>query len=78
LTISAENYIFERDSAGERRKAEFIKLKREIASPLKEDFIFELRRLTNPEHLLKDWLEQTLVCAWTCMRYLNDLFQLRY
>ncbi|KAF9155537.1 hypothetical protein BG015_009513 [Linnemannia schmuckeri] len=61
LTISAENYTFERDSAGERRKAEFTKLKREIASPLKEDFIFELRRLTNPEHLLKDWLEQTLI-----------------
>ncbi|KAG0293742.1 hypothetical protein BGZ96_002384 [Linnemannia gamsii] len=61
LTISAENYTFESDSPGEKRKAEFIKLKREIASPLKEDFIFELRRLTNPEHLLKDWLEQTLI-----------------
>ncbi|KAF9135211.1 hypothetical protein BGW39_004143 [Mortierella sp. 14UC] len=61
LTISAENYSFEKDAAGEKRRVEFTKLKREIASPLKEDFIFELRRLTNPEHLLKDWLEQTLV-----------------
>ncbi|KAF9909938.1 hypothetical protein EC991_007741 [Linnemannia zychae] len=61
LTISAENYSFEKDSAGDKRRVEFTKLKREIASPLKEDFIFELRRLTNPEHLLKDWLEQTLI-----------------
>ncbi|KAG0205959.1 hypothetical protein BGX33_007637 [Mortierella sp. NVP41] len=61
LTISAENYTFERDSTGEKRKTEFLKLKREIASPVKEDFIFELRRLTNPEHLLKDWLDQTLM-----------------
>ncbi|KAG0254733.1 hypothetical protein BG011_005543 [Mortierella polycephala] len=60
LTISAENYSFERSAPGEKRKADVAKLKRAVYSPLKEDFIFELRRLTNPEHLVKDWLEQAV------------------
>ncbi|KAF9116341.1 hypothetical protein BGX27_003334 [Mortierella sp. AM989] len=60
LTISAENYSFERNPQGERRKADVDMLKKSVSSPLKEDFIFELRRLTNPDHLLKDWLEQTV------------------
>ncbi|KAF9439193.1 hypothetical protein BGZ76_009365 [Entomortierella beljakovae] len=60
LTISAENYSFAKDSSGEKRRADVEILKKTISSPLKEDFIFELRRLTNPEHLLKDWLEQTV------------------
>ncbi|KAF9401271.1 hypothetical protein BGX21_002182 [Mortierella sp. AD011] len=60
LTISAENYSFEKNPSGEKRKADVDMLKKSIHSPLKEDFIFELRRLTNPEHLLKDWLEQTV------------------
>ncbi|KAF9184663.1 hypothetical protein BGZ51_003206 [Haplosporangium sp. Z 767] len=60
LTISAENYSFERSASGEKRKADVAKLKRAVHSPLKEDFIFELRRLTNPEHLVKDWLEQAV------------------
>ncbi|KAF9360792.1 hypothetical protein BGX26_007743 [Mortierella sp. AD094] len=60
LTISAENYSFERNPSGEKRKADVDMLKKSVHSPLKEDFIFELRRLTNPDHLLKDWLEQTV------------------
>ncbi|KAI1315202.1 hypothetical protein EDD11_001140 [Mortierella claussenii] len=60
LTISAENYSFEQSTSGEKRKSDVALLKKAVQSPLKEDFIFELRRLTNPEHLLKDWLEQTV------------------
>ncbi|KAF9986247.1 hypothetical protein BGZ75_002051 [Mortierella antarctica] len=60
LTISSENFTFENSSSGQKRKADVAILKKAVYSPLKEDFIFELRRLTNPDHLLKDWLEQTV------------------
>ncbi|KAF9965129.1 hypothetical protein BGZ70_005357 [Mortierella alpina] len=60
LTISSENFTFENSSSGQKRKADVASLKKAVYSPLKEDFIFELRRLTNPDHLLKDWLEQTV------------------
>ncbi|KAG0005263.1 hypothetical protein BGZ65_011584, partial [Modicella reniformis] len=60
LTISAENYTFEKNPSGAKRRDDVAKLKKAIHSPLKAEFIFELRRLTNPEHLLKDWLEQTV------------------
>ncbi|KAF9955057.1 hypothetical protein BGZ72_004086 [Mortierella alpina] len=60
LTISSENFTFENSSSGQKREADVASLKKAVYSPLKEDFIFELRRLTNPDHLLKDWLEQTV------------------
>ncbi|KAG0050163.1 hypothetical protein BGZ83_005055 [Gryganskiella cystojenkinii] len=58
LTISSENYEFENSASGERRQANVAWLRKAVHSPLKEDFIFELRRLTNPEHLIKDFGEQ--------------------
>ncbi|KAF8937820.1 hypothetical protein BGZ58_002088 [Dissophora ornata] len=83
LTISAENYTFERSPSGEKRKVDVEQLKKAIYSPLKEDFIFELRRLTNPDHLLKDWLEQTVALfqsktrnAEQIMTIYKDLFRL--
>ncbi|KAF9945922.1 hypothetical protein BGZ65_010234, partial [Modicella reniformis] len=60
LMISAENFTFEKTQPGEKRREDVAKLKGIIHSPLKEKFMFELRRLTNPEHLLTDWLEQTV------------------
>ncbi|KAG0369575.1 hypothetical protein BGZ54_009551 [Gamsiella multidivaricata] len=83
LTISAENYAFEKSPSGEKRKSDVAVLKRTIYSPLKEDFIFELRRLTNPDHLLKDWLEQTVALfqsktrnAEQIMAVFQDLYRL--
>ncbi|KAF9970692.1 hypothetical protein BGZ73_006560 [Actinomortierella ambigua] len=59
LSISSENFDFERNSMGERRRADVNELRKMIKSTTKERFIFELRRLTNPEHIIKDWFEQT-------------------
>ncbi|KAG0339299.1 hypothetical protein BG004_006877 [Podila humilis] len=67
LAISDENFSFEDSSMGRKRKEDVKWLKDKVSSPLKEKFIFELRRLTNADHLLKDWLEQTV-----------SLFQSRY
>lgn len=61
LTISLENFTFEENSVGRHRKDDVKWLREKIRSDLKDDFIFELRRLTNADHLLKDWLEQTIV-----------------
>ncbi|KAF9390467.1 hypothetical protein CPB97_009177 [Podila verticillata] len=60
LTISLENFTFEENSVGRHRKDDVKWLREKIRSDLKDDFIFELRRLTNADHLLKDWLEQTI------------------
>ncbi|KAF9205542.1 hypothetical protein BGZ49_003876 [Haplosporangium sp. Z 27] len=60
MPILSSNYSFEKSHSGEKRRADVETLKRSVCTPLKEDFIFELRRLTNPDHLLKDWLEQTV------------------
>ncbi|KAG0257869.1 hypothetical protein DFQ27_004903 [Actinomortierella ambigua] len=59
LSISSENFDFEKSSTGERRRADVNELRKMIKSTTKERFIFELRRLTNPEHIVKDWFEQT-------------------
>ncbi|KAG0357941.1 hypothetical protein BG005_002930 [Podila minutissima] len=60
LTISIENFTFEENSYGRQRKEDVKWLSEKTRSDLKDDFIFELRRLTNTDHLLKDWLEQTI------------------
>ncbi|KAG0303333.1 hypothetical protein BGZ98_006787, partial [Dissophora globulifera] len=76
LTISAENYTFERSSSGQKRKADVDALKKTIYSPLKEDFIFELRRLTNPDHLMKDWLDHTLALFQSKNRNVDQVMAL--
>ncbi|KAG0234361.1 hypothetical protein BGX31_004586 [Mortierella sp. GBA43] len=76
LTISAENYSFESSTAGRERREDVEKLKKMVHSPLKEDFIFELRRLTNPDHLLKDWLEQTMALFQSKSRNANQIMAL--
>ncbi|GJJ77035.1 DNA-dependent protein kinase catalytic subunit [Entomortierella parvispora] len=58
LTISSENYVFENSASGEKLRSNVQMLKKLVHSPLKEDFILELRRLTNPEHIMKDFAEQ--------------------
>ncbi|KAF9419367.1 hypothetical protein BGZ94_009435, partial [Podila epigama] len=60
LAISCENYVFEDSPAGRKRRDDVLWLQQQVRSDIKEDFIFELRRLTNADHLLKDWLEQTV------------------
>lgn len=53
--------MFENSATGEKLQSNVQTLKRLIHSPLKDDFILELRRLTNPEHILKDFVEQLRV-----------------
>ncbi|KAF9918927.1 hypothetical protein BX616_004199 [Lobosporangium transversale] len=76
LTISAENFAFEQGPAGEKCMQDVAFLKKTVFSPLKEDFIFELRRLTNPDHLIKDWLEQTVALFQNKTRNVEQIMAL--
>ncbi|KAG0227795.1 hypothetical protein BGW42_002714 [Actinomortierella wolfii] len=76
LSISSENFDFEKSSTGERRRADVNELRKMVRSTTKERFVFELRRLTNPEHIIKDWFEQTKALMGAKAKNANKLMEL--
>lgn len=59
LSISSEQYVFNQDQNALAAKKKVEELKETLKSPLMEKFKFELKRLTEPAHIFKDWLERT-------------------
>ncbi|KAF7728429.1 hypothetical protein EC973_006107 [Apophysomyces ossiformis] len=55
--ISNEQFEANRDRLSRVSQQQIEKIKSIIRSPLMEDFTNELRRLTNPEHIVKDFIE---------------------
>ena len=52
-----EHYELKKDSIPEENREYIEKIRAKIRSPIMEEFTLELQRLTNPEHLLKDFTE---------------------
>ncbi|KAJ3184182.1 hypothetical protein HDU87_005028 [Geranomyces variabilis] len=61
LSISSEQYVFSDDQASRQNRAEVAKLQKLACGSLSllEKFKVELKRLTEPFHVFKDWFEQT-------------------
>jgi DNA-dependent protein kinase catalytic subunit len=61
MAISREHYKFENTKAGRRQAQQVQVVWSYLSSPLMNDFITELRRLTNPEHIVKDFIDYAMV-----------------
>jgi hypothetical protein len=55
LQMYFEHYDLKKDSISEENRASIEKIRAMIRSPIMEEFTIELQRLTNPEHLVKDF-----------------------
>ncbi|KAM3580927.1 hypothetical protein VKS41_006986 [Umbelopsis sp. WA50703] len=60
MAISREHYKFENTKAGRRQAQQVQVVWSYLSSPLMNDFITELRRLTNPEHIVKDFIDYAM------------------
>lgn len=61
MAISREHYRFDNTKAGKRQEQQVQVLWSYLSSPIMNDFITELRRLTNPEHIVKDFIDYAMV-----------------
>ncbi|KAJ3289778.1 hypothetical protein HK104_007244 [Borealophlyctis nickersoniae] len=59
LSISSEQYVFGSDIAAQKSKKEVERLKNKTTSRRLVDMIRELKRLTNPDHIFKEWHDRT-------------------
>lgn len=57
-----EHYDLKKEEIPEENRAAIEKIRYIIRSPIMEEFTMELQRLTNPEHLLKDFADVIKVC----------------
>jgi hypothetical protein len=55
--ISFEHYEIIKDKLDPENAESIEQIKGLLHSPLKEEFLLELRRLTDPEHILKDFID---------------------
>ncbi|KAG2173613.1 hypothetical protein INT43_005031, partial [Umbelopsis isabellina] len=60
MAISREHYRFESTKAGKRQEQQVQVVWSYLSSPIMNDFITELRRLTNPEHIVKDFIDYAM------------------
>jgi DNA-dependent protein kinase catalytic subunit len=61
MAISKEHYKFDDTEQGKMQSKRVQILWNSISSPLMNDFVTELRRLTNPEHIVKDFIDYAMV-----------------
>ncbi|KAJ3051099.1 hypothetical protein HK097_007924 [Rhizophlyctis rosea] len=59
LSISSEQYLFLNDQTSRKAAKDVEQLKSKVALPELKLVVRELKRLTDPLHVLKDWYEQT-------------------
>lgn len=62
-----EHYDLKKDNISEENRAAIEKIRTVIRSPIMEEFTIELQRLTNPEHLLKDFTDVIRVSKNICI-----------
>ncbi|GAB5585937.1 hypothetical protein Unana1_00837 [Umbelopsis nana] len=60
VAISKEHYHFDDNEQGRRQSKQVQIIWNYISSPLMDDFVTELRRLTNPEHIVKDFIDYAM------------------
>jgi DNA-dependent protein kinase catalytic subunit len=68
MAISKEHYKFDDSDRGKRQSQQVQIIWNSISSPIMNDFVTELRRLTNPEHIVKDFIDYAMV---RCVLYKN-------
>jgi DNA-dependent protein kinase catalytic subunit len=61
MAISKEHYKFDDSQEGKRQSEQVKIIWNTVSSPLMDDFVTELRRLTNPEHIVKDFIDYAMV-----------------
>jgi len=61
MAISKEHYKFDDSQGGKRQSQQVEMIWNAVSSPLMNDFVTELRRLTNPEHIVKDFIDYAMV-----------------
>lgn len=54
--MSFEHYELEKHNLPEENRNAIEKINRMVHSPIMEEFCLELQRLTDPDHLMKDFL----------------------
>lgn len=59
--ISNEHFECYKEQLDDFNRQAIEKIKNTIRSPIMETFIMELRRLTNPEHIVKDFIDFIMV-----------------
>lgn len=62
-----EHYDLKKDNMSEENRAAIERIRAVIRSPIMEEFTIELQRLTNPEHLLKDFTDVIRVSKNICI-----------
>ncbi|CAO3672189.1 unnamed protein product [Umbelopsis ramanniana] len=60
MAISKEHYKFDDSQGGKRQSQQVEMIWNAVSSPLMNDFVTELRRLTNPEHIVKDFIDYAM------------------